>query len=116
MQEELEVYRALRACPACDGARLKPESVAVRVKGRTVAEYVNLPIGDAYRAFSEMELTHRESIIADRILREIQDRLRFLVANSQGFASVIILSMRATMDQAISSARLNAKLSSCCRN
>ena len=52
VQEELEAFRALRACPACDGARLKPESVAVRVKGRTIADYVDLPIGDAYRAFS----------------------------------------------------------------
>jgi excinuclease ABC subunit A len=78
VQEELEAFRALRACPACDGARLKPESLAVRVKGRTIAEYVDLPIRDAYRAFSSFDLTHRESIIADRILREIQDRLRFL--------------------------------------
>jgi excinuclease ABC subunit A len=78
VQEELEAFRALRACPACDGARLKPESLAVKVKGRTIAEYVDLPIGDAFRAFSGMELTQRESIIAERILREIQDRLRFL--------------------------------------
>ncbi len=78
VQEELEAYRALRPCPACDGARLKPESLAVKVKGRTIAQYVDLPIGDAYRAFLSMELTQRESIIADRILKEIQDRLRFL--------------------------------------
>src|SRR5204862_7411545 len=71
-------FRALRPCPACDGARLKPESLAVRVKGRTMTEYVDQPIRDAFRAFAGMQLTDRESIIADRILREIQDRLRFL--------------------------------------
>jgi excinuclease ABC subunit A len=77
-QEELEGYRALRPCPACGGERLKPESLSVRVKGRTISEYVNLPIGEALTAFEAFELTGRESIIADRILREIRDRLHFL--------------------------------------
>ena len=43
-QESLEPYRALRPCPSCQGARLKPQSRAVRVKGRTMTEYVDLPI------------------------------------------------------------------------
>ncbi len=77
-QEELEAYRALRPCQVCHGERLKPESLAVRVKGRTISEYVNLPIGEALAAFEAFELTGREAIIADRILREIRDRLHFL--------------------------------------
>jgi excinuclease ABC subunit A len=77
-QEELEPYRALRECPACAGGRLKPESLAVRVKGRTIADYVSLPIGEALDVFNRLELTSREALIADRILREIQDRVRFL--------------------------------------
>ena len=77
-QESLEPYRALRPCPSCQGARLKPQSRAVRVKGRTVTEYVNLPISEALKLFEGLELTDRESLIASRILREIRDRLRFL--------------------------------------
>ena len=77
-QEGLEAYRALRPCPACQGARLKPQSRAVRVKGRTVTEYVNLPISEALHVFESLELTDRENLIASRILREIRDRLRFL--------------------------------------
>jgi excinuclease ABC subunit A len=77
-QEALEPYRALRPCPACGGARLKPQSLAVRVKGRTVTEYVNLPISEALGVFEAIELTDREALIASRILREIRDRLRFL--------------------------------------
>ncbi|HEY7055797.1 MAG TPA: excinuclease ABC subunit UvrA [Vicinamibacterales bacterium] len=77
-QEALEPYRALRPCPRCQGARLKPQSRAVRVKGRTITEYVNLPISEALRVFEGLELTDRESLIASRILREIRDRLRFL--------------------------------------
>ena len=77
-QESLEPYRALRPCPSCQGARLKPQSRAVRVKGRTATEYVNLPISEALKVFEGLELTDRENLIASRILREIRDRLRFL--------------------------------------
>ena len=77
-QEALESYRALRPCPACGGARLKPQSRAVRVKGRTVTEYVDLPISEALGVFEAIDLTDREALIASRILREIRDRLRFL--------------------------------------
>jgi excinuclease ABC subunit A len=48
------------------------------VKGRTLTEYVNLPIAEALRVFDSLELTDRENLIASRILREIRDRLRFL--------------------------------------
>jgi excinuclease ABC subunit A len=88
VQEELETYRSLRPCAVCGGARLKPESLAVRVKGRTIAEYVDLPVRDALRAFTDLELTQRESLIAERILREIQDRLRFLDDVGVGYLSL----------------------------
>jgi excinuclease ABC subunit A len=77
-QENLEPYRALRTCPACSGERLKPQSRAVRVKGRTISEYVGLPIAEAVRVFDSLELTDREALIANRILREIRDRIHFL--------------------------------------
>jgi excinuclease ABC subunit A len=77
-QEALEPYRGLRPCPSCEGTRLKPQSRAVRVKGRTVVDYVGLPITEALHVFESLELTDRETLIASRILREIRDRLRFL--------------------------------------
>jgi excinuclease ABC subunit A len=77
-QAELEGYRSLRSCAACQGQRLKPQSLSVKVKGRTIADYVNLPISEALNVFDALQLTDREAIIAERILREIQDRLRFL--------------------------------------
>ncbi len=77
-QENLEPYRALRPCPTCAGERLKAQSRAVRVKGRTISEYVNLPISEAVRMFDGLELSDREALIASRILREIRDRLHFL--------------------------------------
>src|SRR5687768_3620940 len=77
-QENLEPYRALRPCPSCAGERLKAQSRAVRVKGRTISEYVSLPISAAVLVFEELELSDREALIASRILREIRDRLHFL--------------------------------------
>ena len=47
VQEDLEPYRTLRECPVCHGQRLKPQSLAVKVKRRGIAEYVNLPISEA---------------------------------------------------------------------
>src|SRR5437868_1465476 len=53
-QEELEPYRSLRPCPACHGHRLKPQSLAVRVKGRSMSDYVDLPIAEALRVFETL--------------------------------------------------------------
>jgi excinuclease ABC subunit A len=77
-QADLEAYRSLRPCATCHGQRLKAQSLSVKVKGRTVADCVDLPISEALQIFDGMRLTDREAIIAERILREIQDRLRFL--------------------------------------
>src|SRR4051812_26494565 len=77
-QEELEPFRSLRPCPTCGGRRLKQQSLSVKVKGRTISDYVNLPISEALEVVDELELTDREAIIAERILKEIQERLRFL--------------------------------------
>src|SRR5258705_6804281 len=77
-QSELELYRTLRPCTTCRGQRLKQQSLSVRVKGRTISDYVNLPIAEALDVFDGLQLTDREAIIAERILKEIQERLRFL--------------------------------------
>jgi excinuclease ABC subunit A len=94
-QEGLEPYRALRPCPSCQGGRLKPQSRAVRVKGRTISEYVNLPITEAVRVFEGLELTDREALIASRILREIRDRLGFL--NDVGVGYLTLARSAATL-------------------
>ncbi len=88
VQEELEPYRSLRDCPACRGERLRPESLAVRVKGRTISEYVNLPVSEAVEVFDGLVLTDREALIASRILREIRERLRFLHEVGVGYLSL----------------------------
>ena len=88
MQEDLEPYRTLRECPACHGLRLKPQSLAVKVKDRGIADYVYLPISEALGVFDSFELTEREAMIATRVLREIRDRLRFLYDVGVGYLTL----------------------------
>ena len=88
VQAELEPFRSLRPCGTCGGQRLKLQSLAVKVKGRTIADYVNLPIAEALKVFDTVQLTDREAIIAERILREIQDRLRFLYDVGVGYLTL----------------------------
>jgi excinuclease ABC subunit A len=87
-QENLEPYRALRPCPVCQGERLKAQSRAVKVKGRTMPEYVNLPVSEAVDTFDRLELSDREALIASRIVREIRDRLHFLNDVGVGYLSL----------------------------
>ena len=87
-QENLEPYRSLRPCPTCAGERLKAQSLAVRVKGRTISEYVNLAISEAVHVFDGIELTDREALIASRIMREITDRIHFLDDVGVGYLSL----------------------------
>ena len=66
-------------CPTCKGARLKPESLAVTVGGRNIYELCSLSITRAAEEVDVLELTEREHLIADRVLREVRARLRFLL-------------------------------------
>ena len=95
VQEELDPYRALRECPVCSGNRLRPESQVATVKGRSMADYVNLPISEALTLFDSIELHDREAIIATRILKEIRDRLRFL--NDVGVGYLTLARSAATL-------------------
>jgi excinuclease ABC subunit A len=87
-QEDLEEYRSLRPCPECHGERLKAQSLAVKVKGRTMSWYVNLPISEAYDVFNTLDLSERENLIAGRVLKEIQDRLTFLYEVGVGYLTL----------------------------
>jgi excinuclease ABC subunit A len=78
-RERFEGYMRQVPCPACDGARLKPESLAVTMGGRSIAEVARMPIGECAAFLRGMELTDREQTIAGRVLKEINERLRFLL-------------------------------------
>ena len=74
----LSRYRGYSLCSACNGSRLRLEARQVKIKGRNICEICALTVEEAFRFFSELELTAQESEIADRLLQEIRERLRFL--------------------------------------
>jgi len=76
--EDLAGFMVTRACTACGGARLKPESLAIHVANRTIAEVAAWPITEALSFFAELKLGVRENLIAGRVIQEIRDRLEFL--------------------------------------
>ncbi|HEY0429351.1 MAG TPA: excinuclease ABC subunit UvrA [Pyrinomonadaceae bacterium] len=75
-------------CPACGGKRLQPESLAVKVGGLGIDDYVSLPIDDSLRAVGEISFNTREEKIAGLVLREIKDRLKFLQAVGLGYLTL----------------------------
>ena len=81
VREELSRYQSERPCGTCHGARLKPEALAVKIAGKNLAEVAELSIDKARDWFSKVDttLTPQRLEIARRILREINDRLQFLV-------------------------------------
>jgi excinuclease ABC subunit A len=79
LKAELEKYMSERPCPACGGSRLKPESLAVTIAGHNIAEVSRLSITQADAFFADLELTEREHMIARGILKEIRERLRFMI-------------------------------------
>jgi excinuclease ABC subunit A len=75
-------------CPDCQGKRLQPESLAVKLGGRGIADYTALPIEEAIAAFDRIKLSEREAQIAGLVLREIKDRLRFLETVGLGYITL----------------------------
>jgi excinuclease ABC subunit A len=76
---EIQQFMAERPCPACRGSRLRPESLGVKIAGRSIADVVRQTIKDAGRFFDDLTLTEREAAIARRVLKEIRERLGFLM-------------------------------------
>lgn len=79
--EDLEAYRRLKTCPACNGARLKKESLHFYIDGKNIFELVSLDINELLKWFTDLEsrLTDKQNVIAREVLKEIRARLGFLV-------------------------------------
>ena len=79
MREQIEGYMREVPCSECGGARLKPESLAVTVGGRSIFELCDFSIRDATKTVEGLTLSERDHLIADRVLKEVKARLQFLV-------------------------------------
>jgi len=79
VREDLEKYMNVMPCPTCQGARLKKEALFVRIGGQNICEISALSIADALVFFETLTLSEKETEIARRILKELRERLNFLV-------------------------------------
>ncbi|OFV86372.1 MAG: excinuclease ABC subunit A, partial [Acidobacteria bacterium RIFCSPHIGHO2_01_FULL_67_28] len=89
-REWLERYMSASACAACQGKRLRPESLAVKVAGYSIDEFTALPVSDAVPAIRQIAraLTPRQQEVAGRIVEEIGERLEFMLAVGLGYIAL----------------------------
>src|SRR5947199_2038598 len=87
-REKIEEYMSVRPCPECDGARLRPESLAVRVGGLGIHQVTRMSARRTIEWFEALELSDTERQIARLVLREIDERLRFLDNVGVGYLSL----------------------------
>ncbi|MCL1824096.1 MAG: excinuclease ABC subunit UvrA, partial [Oscillospiraceae bacterium] len=88
VRDEIEKLFTTVDCPSCLGSRLRAESRSVRINGLSISDYARLPLGKAQRAFAEIQLTPREKLIAEQIMREIHGRVEFLLNVGVGYLSL----------------------------
>jgi excinuclease ABC subunit A len=88
MRSYIGQFMSDRKCPACKGTRLRPESRSVTVSGKTISEVVEMPIKASKKFFEEVELTEMELFIAKEVLKEIRERLKFLVDVGLGYITL----------------------------
>ena len=79
MRAEFEEYMTNIECPDCHGKRLRPEVLAITINGKNISEVTELSIGKMQAFFQSLTLTERENMIAERILKEINARVGFLI-------------------------------------
>ncbi|WP_286925728.1 MULTISPECIES: excinuclease ABC subunit UvrA [Lysinibacillus] len=79
VREQMEKYMAQQACPSCKGYRLKPETLAVKIADQHIGEVTQYSIQEADTFFKELDLSEKDMKIARLVLREIEERLGFLV-------------------------------------
>jgi excinuclease ABC subunit A len=79
VREQIEGYMRLVPCPVCGGARLRPASLAVTIGGKNIYEVGELSIGDAAGFFRTVELSERDRMIAERVFKEVLERLQFML-------------------------------------
>ena len=87
-REYMMSFMSATPCPVCRGKRLRPESLAVKVGGLSIADFTALPLNRALSAAINLEFTQRESLVAERIRREIAERLEFLCAVGLNYLSL----------------------------
>jgi excinuclease ABC subunit A len=78
-REQVESYMRSVPCPKCEGARLKPATLAVKINELSIAEVCNMPISESAKFLAGLELSERDRMIAERVVKEVNARMSFLL-------------------------------------
>ena len=87
-REWLLNYMSATCCPVCEGKRLRPESLAVKIGGMSIADFCALPLARAGKVIAELKFNEREAALAGRLVREVGERIAFLNAVGLGYISL----------------------------
>jgi len=87
-KERIETFMSMRPCSACGGARLRPEALAVTIGGQNIDYISRRAVHEALAYFRDLELTDTERLIAERVIREVRERLTFLDDVGVGYLSL----------------------------
>jgi excinuclease ABC subunit A len=88
VRESAEQFMSLRPCPSCGGARLRPESLAVTVAGRSIHDLTELSVAGALAFLGDLQLSTTEAFIGERVIQEVLERLRFLDEVGVGYLTL----------------------------
>ncbi len=78
-REEMEKYMTISQCPGCQGKRLRAEILSVLLGGKSIADITSLAVREAMEFLAELDLDEREKVIGRQVIKEIRERLRFLI-------------------------------------
>ncbi len=79
IREEIERYMVFKPCPACNGTRLRPEALSIKIAGKNIAEITDMSLDKAYEFFDTLKLEGVKAKIAQGLIKEIKRRLKFLI-------------------------------------
>ncbi|MGM9977941.1 MAG: excinuclease ABC subunit UvrA [Clostridium sp.] len=79
IKDSIEAFMSDKACPKCHGARLKPEVLSVKIDGKNIIEFTEMPIKEELDFINNLKFSEKNKIISEQIIREIKNRLQFLV-------------------------------------
>ncbi|MCI6189708.1 MAG: excinuclease ABC subunit UvrA [Clostridium sp.] len=79
IKDSIEAFMIDKACPKCHGARLKPEVLSVKIDGKNIIEFTEMPIKEELDFINNLKFSEKNKIISEQIIREIRNRLQFLV-------------------------------------
>lgn len=88
IREGLSRYMSELVCPDCQGARLRPEARAVYIQGKSIVDICRMSITDAKKFFTDIKLTQKETVIAHEIIKEIRQRLDFMINVGLGYLTL----------------------------